>query len=29
MHTTDDRALLAKFFAEAFDSDAIKRMRVD
>jgi len=28
-YTLDDRALLAEFSAKAFDSDAIKRMRVD
>jgi predicted aldo/keto reductase-like oxidoreductase len=28
-YTLDDRALLAEFSAEALDSDAIKRMRVD
>jgi len=28
-YTLDDRGLLAEFTAEAFDSDAIKRMRVD
>ena len=29
MYTLDDRALLAQFSAKAFDSDAIKKMRID
>jgi len=29
MYTADDRALLAEFTAKAYDSDAIKAMRVD
>ena len=28
-YTLDDRALLAEFSAKAFESDAIKRMRID
>jgi hypothetical protein len=28
-YTLDDRALLAEFTARAFDSDAIKRMRIE
>jgi len=28
-YTVNDRALLAEFSAKAFDSDAIKRMRID
>jgi hypothetical protein len=28
-YTLDDRALLAEFCAKAYDSDAIKKMRVD
>ena len=28
-YTLDDRALLAEFSARAFDSDAIKAMRID
>ena len=28
-YTLEDRALLAEFSAKAFDSDAIRRMRVD
>jgi hypothetical protein len=28
-YTLDDRALLTEFCAKAYDSDAIKRMRID
>ena len=28
-YTPDDRALLAEFSMEAFESDAIKKMRID